>query len=467
MFFAEQIDNNIYIGFQDTSLESKELYKNIKNKLYKPSKTTLEKIKEFLEKNEAIDSNARRQKNYISHLKTYIDIVEDKQSLVLNIYVMPKDLDVVCEDFYNKNDLEDNIKKYEYLSFEVFRLYNELMESKKKNFNAFDAMKGKNFVDYEFDFYLNKLNELYNYLLNYKRTLKDKIIVSDKKVGIEIEDLTRLEANKLKIYQFVKVPHQNDLIIFIFSLIKYLKDKRLVAFEKHCEIKKLNKVIDKINDFLRKISTSKHIHTETIRQKTLNDFFTRYKNSKEIQKNLIIYQILEVIFSSQLKNSAFIFQTIDMAKMFEQVVENSLISEFGNECLNIGDETKKCFTGPNKEELEKRKYLLDNKTLPQYPDFLVKENNTYHIVDAKYKTEAKLWKDSNAFRQIIVYAKLFNKGIAVSDTEKRLVFAKVKKVDLKSFTNLHLNVDYNQDLHVYNEYVFDGKITIQGIPIFK
>jgi hypothetical protein len=466
MFFAKQIDNNIYIVFQDTSIESKDLFQYIQKELPALGKKTFGKIKDFLEKNSVIDDNARRQKTYISHLKTYIDIVDEKTPLSLHIHVIPKDFEIIYQD--TDENTEKNIDFFQQFSFDVFKSYAQLTDENQKDFEIYKASKGRTFLEYEFDFYLKKLNTLYDYLLNYKRTLKDMIIVSDKKIGIEIDDLNRLESDKLKTYQFVKTSHQSDLIIFIFSLIEYLKDKRLFIFASHRENQKLLKTIAKIDNFLKKISSSKHIKKESINSKNLKSFFARYKNSKEIQKNQSIYQILEDIFYSQLEKDSFIFKTIDMTKMFEEVVKIRLKHTYGEEFVNIGDESKKTFIGNDKTELENRKYLLDQNTLPQYPDFIIKEDEIFHIVDAKYKTKNSLYKDSNAFRQVIVYAKLFNKRADQTTIMKLLIYAQKKRIDIDTYAGLETDLEVlplSSDMH--QEQLFDGTVSVKGISVFR
>jgi len=466
MFFAKQIDNNIYIVFQDTSIESKNLFRYIQKRLPALGKKTLGKIKDFLEKNSVIDDNARRQKTYISHLKTYIDIVDEKTPLSLHIHVIPKDFEIIYQD--TDENTEKNINFFQQFSFDIFKSYAQLIDENHKDFEIYKASKGKTFLEYEFDFYLKKLNTLYDYLLNYKRTLTDMIIVSDKKIGIEIDDLNRFESDKLKIYQFVKTSHQSDLIIFIFSLIEYLKDKRLFIFASHHENQKLLKTIAKIDNFLKKISTSKHIKKESINSKNLKSFFARYNNSKEIQKNQSIYQILEDIFYSQLEKDSFIFKTIDMTKMFEKIVELRLKQTYGEEFVNIGNEWKGTFIGKDKAELEARKYLLDEKALPQYPDFVIKQEEFFHIVDAKYKTEDSLNKDSNAFRQIIIYAKLFNKTIDQANIIKLLIYALKKRIDIDRYTDLEPNIErLPLEEKTQKENIFDGTIKVKGISVFK
>jgi hypothetical protein len=462
MFFTKQIENNIFIAFSDTSKQSRELYKSIKKELPNLCKTTLENIKEFLDKNEIINSNAKRQRKYISHLKTYINVVDGKNSIILNIYVLPKDFDIALSQ-----DDNINITQLEKLSFDIFRCYNQLINSKKVKLDTLNPSYGTNFIEFELNFYIKKLNQLYDYLLNYKRSLKDKIIVSDKKIGIEIDELNQLEPNKLNIYQFVKVSHQNDLIIFISSLIEYLKKNRFKLFKKYKEdeeYKKLKKIVSNIDNFLTKISSSKHIKKETINPKKLKNFFNKYQNSKEIQKNQQIYNIIKEIFNNQLDNNAVIFHTIDMARMFEKTIENKLDKKYTNN-LYIGEEPH-TFRGDNKDiinDLNVKKYLLSNKKLAQYPDFLIKDNDKFHIVDAKYKTKERLYEDSEAFRQVIVYAKLFNKNIDMSAINKILIVPRKLEIELDEYNSLELNtniISIYDSRDTYSELVFDSSLEV-------
>ena len=465
MFLIEIEKQNIYLAFSDLTKNLNEL---IKRELYKKNidNKVIEKITKFIKDN-SIEDNFKRQKSYVSNLMTYIDIVNEKYNLF--VFILPKDIELI-----NCSTLPIQIKKIEKLSINIFKLYNKHIEAKDIEFKGLKEFKGDSFLELELLFYKNELNRLYNYLLNYKRSLKDKIICSDKKIGIEIEELNQLEKNKLKNYQFVKVAHQEDLIIFIYSLIEFLKKQRLKIFKELKEYKEIEKIINKIYNFLLKISSSRHLKIDKITIKNLSDFFIKYKNSKEIQKNLIIYEIAKNIFNNQLKDGVFFLKRVDLTKMFEVVIEKKLLKKYAKN-LYIGDENSKKIYNKNNLKLEKNNYLLekeDKKIIFQYPDYLIKDNNIFHILDAKYKLKDNLFKSRDIFWQILIYSKLFNKNIDLKKVKKIIIYAKKSKIDINEIENIDINlesinIDEKEIFESYNENVFDSKIKLLGVDIFK
>ena len=224
--------------------------------------------------------------------------------------------------------------------------------------------------------------------------------------------------------------------------------------------------------YLLKISTSRHIKKEVITFKTLQKFFNRYKSSKEVQKNKLIYNILELIFSNQLKEGAFISKSIDMTKMFEKVVENSLQNTY-HDNLFIGKEPDRIDgLEPFKSHLNKINYLLQNdKTLlvGQFPDFLIRDDSDiYHIVDAKYKLKDYLLKDRTMFWQVLVYSKLFNQSIEDHNSIKKIIiFAKHSNINLDHADKIAINSTESIQIEkcdwYYDEMVFGSKIGFLGV----
>ena len=76
-------DNNIYLMFSDLD---KEVLKHIQK--LKIDNKIKDKIKEFLILNQ-LDNNLFRQKNYLSNVTTYIDVVGIYN---LFIYIIPKEI---------------------------------------------------------------------------------------------------------------------------------------------------------------------------------------------------------------------------------------------------------------------------------------------------------------------------------------------------------------------------------------
>ena len=473
--------NTVYAIFQDLSEESrKDISKHISKKLqHEDVPISIHKrIKDFFVDNKVVEGNFNRQKAYISSLETYIDVVNDKHhknTYRLNLYILPKDINII----YNKEEnIKSIIEKVEKLSFHIFKLYDSLQPKSDEKLKLLRAFKGQTFLDLELEFYFQELNKLHNHLLTYSRSLKDKVICSDKEVGVPIDDLNMIEGNPLKKYQFVKVPHQRDLITFVYSLITFLEYERISYFKDNLAYKKLKNIISKINNYLLKISTSSHMKKEPISFKSLSKFFNRYKNSKEIQKNQLIYNILESIFYNQLKEGIFISKSIDMTKMFEQVVESTLSNKYEDN-LFVGEEPKR-ITGKiekNVKHLNSINHLLESKTsdkkldkehVGQFPDFLIKESDIYHVVDAKYKLKNYLIKDRAMFWQVLIYSKLFNKNISDQNSVKKIIiFAEKSDINLDSIDKIAVNqtgaIDIDKCDWEYDEMAFDSKIGFIGM----
>lgn len=476
MFLVHFESNTVYVVFQDLSIESKDLSNHISKKLQSENVplSLHKRIKDFFNDNKVLNSNFERQKNYISTLRTYIDVVsttKHKNVYYLNLYILPKDINLK----YNKGEEPISIiKKVDQLSLNICKLYDSLVGNKDIRLKSLQTSNGSTFLDLELSFYLQELNKLHNYLLNYTRTLKDKIICSDKDVGIMVNSLNELEDNPLKRYQFVKVSHQQDLIVFVYSLLNFLEEERINYFKRHPFYSKLKNVLSKINNYLLKISTSTHIKKELITFKLLQKFFNRYKNFKEVQNNKPIYNILESIFINQLKEGAFISKSIDMTKMFEKVVENTLKRTYHNS-LFIGQETSS-ITGvePFKSDLNKINHLLETQNdnhplVEQFPDFLIKDNsNIYHIIDAKYKLKDHLLKDRTMLWQVLVYSKLFNQSIEDHNLIKKIIiFAEHSEIDLNHANAIAINsveaIQIEKCDWYYKEMLFGSKIGFIGI----
>ena len=108
-----------------------------------------------------------------------------------------------------------------------------------------------------------------------------------------------------------------------------------------------------------------------------------------------------------------LFISIDLTKVFEKILEKKL--ENYNDALYIGNENEQKIqkhTGEKDVELNKINFLLEkneNSFVKQFPDFMIKDNNIFHIIDAKYKFMHNVLKRSDDIRQVLVYALLFNK----------------------------------------------------------
>ena len=157
--------------------------------------------------------------------------------------------------------------------------------------------------------------------------------------------------------------------------------------------------------------------------------------------------------------------------MFEKIIEKNLRKTYGNN-LNIGDENSQKFIGQDSETLKGMKYLLDGNNLPQYPDYVIRSEDIFHIVDAKYKIYDNLLKDSNAFRQILIYSKLFNKDKDITRVNKMLVYVNNYNVDIDNYKDISLNdasITFNDhdDVELYTDTIFNSSIILRGFSIFK
>ncbi|MBT5490876.1 hypothetical protein HOK00_00805 [bacterium] len=473
MIIAHQKDNHLYLSFQDFIDSEKDIYSALK----KFPNETQKIIKDFLVLNFFSDS-LKRHNSYINTVSTQINYYKDNEiPYFFHLYILPKDLNIT-----NSNDYKDDeaIIKIESLSVKLFKLFSEVLDTNKRDIELFDNFDGDSFLQLEANFYIKKLDKIYSYLLNYKSNHKKTIICSDKKIGIEIEELNAREDNPLKNYQFIKTPYQKDLIYFVYSLIDFLKKNRIEVFKNICleEYKKLLKSVNKINNLLLKISSHKNLSNDNIKKKDLKKYFIKYKNKKEIKQNKQLYKVIKSIFLTQLETSVESFVSIDLTKVFEKVVEYKLSAY--HDRLYIGDESLKKITSKNNkptQHLNNMNYLLEVVKQPkQYPDFLIrdKKNNKtiYHVLDAKYKLRDNKPYDENDIRQILTYAILFNKQFSqVLSNQKKIkkiiVFVNKSSIDLKDTDKLSLDdtkIDIvNSECDSYIDNLFDSKIKFIGI----
>lgn len=479
MILVYQQDNHLYLVFQDFEDSVDEIFKAIKQFPAKTSKT----IKEILNKNFLLQP-LERQKNYINSISTYIDdITDNNKQYFFHLHILPKDLNIIPETA--EMEEEKTIKKIENLSFNLFKLYSTLCDNNNKSLELFKHYQGNSFLQLEAKFYIDKLEKLYSILINHKANHKNKIICSDKKVGIEINDLNILEKNPLKNYQFIKEKYQKDLVRFVYSCIKFLDNHRLQIFELYCpdEYLLLQNLVHKFNNLLIKISGKKNITDDKIDKGSLEKYLQAYRNKKEIKENKNIYHLLNSIFFTQLKKDKPIFPSIDLTKVFEKIVEKKLYSYIDN--LYIGNEVKKQIYAAHSKiidiNLDNSKYLLDSTQLSQYPDFLIKDtigdDEVYHIVDAKYKLKDKLPNEADT-RQILTYSVLFNKNYSQNldnqkNIKKIIIFASKSTINLDreyhlSINESLLNIDsFPNDDNCFEvkENLFDSKIFFIGIPL--
>ncbi len=475
MFLVHFQNDTVSIAYQDQSSEGNLVGPSLISKLKasKIPKVIYNKINDLFINNSAIGESFDRQKNYVNSVSTYIDVVHEvKGSKVyfLNLYILPKDIKLKYDPTQTDEEI---IRKIERLSFRIYQLYTTQVNHRNVHLKVLKEFKGETLLDFQMQFYKKELERLHDHLINYTRSLKDHIICSDKHVGVMIDDLNTLEGNPLKRYQFVKMPHQNDLIIFVYSLLCFLKTERLEVFKEHASFKELISIIEKINSFLKKISTSSYLRQEEVTVKNLSHFFQTYRNSSEVKKNRVVLEILEGIFFNQLKEGVFLAKSIDMTKMFEQVVEKRLKIQYGHN-LFIGDENRGKILGikPYSGELNHINFLLEKdhrKSIKQFPDFLIQDGAVNHIVDAKYKLHHKTLERGTIW-QVLIYAKLFNKSKDMKSIKKVVVYAQKSDVDLDDFSDLNINFDQGINIdsavETYQENVFDSEIGFLGIKTF-
>lgn len=479
MLLTHQKENHLYLVFQDFEDKIEDVYNAIK--VF--PKTAPQIIKELLRDNFFQDT-LDRQTHYINSITTYIDdISDDNEQYFFHLYILPKDLDISLTGDKSTDEL---INKIEALSIKLFKLFSHELDFDNKDIELFKHNKGNSFLQLEANFYIQKLEKLYGYMLNYRANHKNTIICSDKIIGIQIDDLNILEENPLKNYQFIKTPYQKELIRFVYSTMKFLTDYRLQVFQSNCknEYSVLVKLINKINNQLLKIAPHKNIIDDKITKDSIAQYLIKYKNTKELLQNRQIYKIMESIFYTQLNKNVQFFASIDLTKIFEKVIEKRL--DGYDEALFVGDEPNNILSYKRKVTdpyLNSINYLLEKnkkQEVKQFPDFLIKEmldddSEIYHIIDAKYKLKKNILNSSD-IRQILIYAILFNKKYSLSlinqkDIKKIIIFADKSAVDLNDIDNLKLNTDainIDKDPKLsYADNVFDTLVDFIGIRILQ
>lgn len=471
-------DNKLFLVFQDFEENIDSVYDEIKK--FPPE--AFDSVKEILDKNFFDKGTLERQTHYVNSITSYIDAVTiDEKQYYFFLYIVPKDVDI---DFNGVTDKEEQINFVERLLIKLFKLYSSYATD-SKSIEVLENFSGENFLQLEAEFYLRKLDKLYGTLLNYKLHYKNKIICSDKVIGEPITELNMLESNPLKTYQFIKAPYQKDLIKYVFSCIKFLEIYRLEIFKENEVMlySELLKRINKINNLLLKISSTKKLQSEHITNKTLHTFFKKYKNNSEIKHNRKIYNLIKTIFFTELQNDIQLYISIDLTQIFEKILESKLI-HYG-ERLFIGDEkdTKKILRINRTPDinLNNINFLLekdDKQVVKQFPDFMIKENNIYNIVDAKYKFKENVLKRPDDIRQVLIYSLLFNKDYFelnhhLNDIKKIIIYVDKSNLNIQNIDDITINNDAislyeNQaDNTIYNEKLFNSEVILIPCPIFK
>jgi len=472
MILTHQNNNHLYLVIQDFEDDIEAVYAAIK--IFPDNTPKL--IKKILYKNFFSDA-LQRQKNYISSISTYINgIYEGDSQYFFHLYILPKDLHISINE---EDTCEQKIEKFEQLSIKLFRLYSQL-NTEEKNIEIFKHYRGDSFLQLEANFYIDKLDKLYSYLLNYKAHHTNKVICSDKKIGTEIDELNRLEDNPLKNYQFIKIAYQKELIRFLYSILSFLKRFRMEVFKLTCasEFNILYKKMNRINNLLLKISTHKDMVDDNIRKEQLSNYLKQNRNKIEIKKNRKIFTLIESIFYTQLSKDIQFFQSLDLPKIFEKIVEIKLIEHIEN--LYIGTESgQKQITflhnGNRDNHLNNINFLVkenNQRIKSQYPDFLIQDtigtDIIYHIVDAKYKLKKHAVNEAD-IRQVLIYAMLFNKEYSQvlenqKNIKKFIIYAHSSEIYLDNIENLQLNIepinvfttdpDITQEDNVMDSYIY-------------
>jgi hypothetical protein len=453
----EIIDNNVYFIFQDKTFSLKDNEKKKKSTIetfIKEELKSLKKenpeinenkiyknIKEIFDNNTNIKLNSERYKNYVSNLTTYIDnCYMDEQNnkiFYLHIYILPSKefdikIDITNKDKENgKEGLKNKIKFLETLSLQIFKEYSKNIETKDIQFKALKNFNGNSFLELDIMFYYQKLKELYDILFSHNSNYITKVISDNKIIGIPIRELNLRNNNKQKIIQKVNVKNNNDIIIFIYSLLKYLEKHRLSVFENNENIspifKKLKLLLKNIENKLLELSHNR-LQEEIIinklesdkTKKEINNYFKKYENNKEVLKNPEIFNKLKEIFNNLISDGTYVYKSIDIAKFFEKSINyyllEKIINEFNNNLkLFIGDENQKSIY-EYKNESNKYKGYLDNKLFSskenkfgQFPDTLIiNENNLINeIYDAKYYLLEDVVEKESIFLKIYEYKRFF------------------------------------------------------------
>jgi hypothetical protein len=475
LLIAYKEDNHLYLVFQDFIYKEDEVYKKLK--IF--PKNTVKSIVTILKEN-FFSNPLSRQKNYINSISTYIDnITDDNKQYFFHLYILPKDLDIEFDSNENPKDL---IIKAEQLSIKLFKLYHSLDIFTNKKLELLKHFTGKSFLQLEVSYYVKQLEKLYNNLLNYTSHHKNTIICSDKRIGLEIDSLNILENNPLKNYQFIKTPYQKDLLTFIYSTIDFLIKNKFEIFKSNQldDYYRLTKLTNKIKNHLLKIGDRKNIILEHISKDSILDYLRKYKSKKEIKDNIKIFNIIQSIFYTKLDKDIQFFLSIDLTKVFENIVEKRLNSHIDN--LYIGNESASSIIyAKDKTKAEKLNSVNNlisssKRNLKQYPDFLIEskynEQQIFHIIDAKYKLEDNI-PNENDTRQILIYSLLFNKEFSMDLNNQKyikkiIIYAKKTKFNLNDIEDIQFNfdcIDINNTDFKAEDNIFASNLQFIGINL--
>lgn len=477
MLLAYKEDNHLYLVFQDFVYKEDEVYKKLK--IF--PKNAVKSIVTILKENFFSDPLSR-QKNYINSISTYIDnITDNNKQYFFHLYILPKDLDIEFDSTKNPRELIDQAEE---LSIKLFKLYYSLDIFTNKKLELLKHFKGNSFLQLEVSYYVKQLENLYNNLLNYTSHHKNTIICSDKRIGLEIDSLNLLENNPLKNYQFIKTPYQKDLLTFIYSTINFLIKNKFEIFKPNQSDKydKLIKLTNKIKNRLLKIGDKKNILLENISKDSILEYISKYKNKKEIKDNIKIFNIIQSIFYTKLDKDIQFFLSIDLTKVFENIVEKRLNSNIDN--LYIGNESASSIIyAKDKTKAEKLNSVNNlisssKRNLKQYPDFLIEskynEQEIFHIIDAKYKLEDNI-PNENDTRQILIYSLLFNKEFSVNlnnqkHIKKIIVYANKSTLNLNEINKINFdlgNIDLEHSDFEAIDNIFASNINFIGINVLS
>lgn len=360
---------NFYINETDSLLESIiEVYPDIIKSEYFQS----------------IKNNIKKNNNNIGYMSF------DNQDIHINIIIFPKIIKIE-----NNQCNEDQKKKY----IDILKNFFSLAEKYKKitwlnnKYTFANFIKDQNnnlnsffesILEYQYFYVLEQLEKFFkvhNPIFEEKNKFYDKCIKSKLDIKKNI-----IEINKSKIHQ-INIQHysNSELAIIIFSKLEYLLKFDSNRFSKNIK----NKILMLRNKIKGKyfIESAKYIH------KNIFDYSIKryFKNKEDILKYILVLLGKENLLTSEnLNNNYYESSSIDFKTFF---IDPKLIFEF-----YVYDKYK---NNTQYSEIKLQRIHVDIKEnysilktttakseiiiKSSEPDMRLEENNTYQLVDIKWK----------------------------------------------------------------------------------
>lgn len=418
--------------------------------------------------------NSIKTKHYVS--KRSLKAVINSSIIEINLFFFPW----VIHLSYDKNQDFEKQAKNIYLLFDQL---NTIGKKVQKNSTFKEVIH--NATKPDLILIDSKLLQLKKLIQNYLSKFNLQIVCSDKTIGIPVDELNRIEANPLKIYQQIPHPPNKatlDLIDICLSKIIEIKSKTFVSQNTIFLVKSsLNLVLDVKNKHFYRKSSVKNINCD-------RTFFEKYAQKYAID-DYKIYELLRELFLSELNTNHLKLEDVDLATLLESRIQNGLRGNYSN--LIIGDEYYKNFRTVNtnneevvisKDESIYKWSILTTENASskaqhkQFPDFLIplsKNQNSHTVLDSKLKKldGAPYAED---IRQITIYHQLFNTENTVHSKESFLIYPERFTVNISSmsFQQLRLSnspifLQLSKIKQVYRDSITNHRINCLNINLLN